>query len=108
MTDQPGKTGGETGWSRGGWVCTPIAGALASPFRARPWNQTEKGTLALHLTDGIPSPRLSPGKELPIVFRPRVPSTGCVTIFLGRVTITFLSGPQVLCLTERTHLGPYL
>ncbi len=94
MTGQPGNTGEETGRSRGRWVCTPRPGRLTSPFRACPWSRTEKGTLAPNLTDGIPSPQLSPGKGLPIIFRPRVPSTECATIFLGRVNITFLAGPR--------------
>jgi len=64
MKGQPGETGEAMGWSRGRWVCTPVPGARASPFRARPWSQIEKGTLAPNLTDGIPSPRLSPGKGL--------------------------------------------
>ena len=71
MTGQPGKPSEEMGWSPGRKVRTPIPKVLASPFRARPWSQTEKGTLALNLTDGIPSPS-PPGKAPPIVFRPRV------------------------------------
>ena len=84
MPGLPGKTGEEMGWSRGRGVCTPIPGALASPFRARRWSQTEKGSLV----------------------RPRVHPAGCATIFSGRINITFLWLASGGLFEGTIHLGP--
>ena len=55
---------------------------------------------------GITAPELLPGGRLTGVFGPGKSPVGGATIQTGRANITFLAGPQVIGLSERTHLGP--
>ena len=65
----------------------------------------EKGTPGLVPIDGIPVPDLLPGTRLPFASRTSVPLASGARMLMGRVNLTFLTGPQVFCLSELTAWG---
>ena len=86
------------GWSR--HRCFPVQSTVVDPNRKRhPGSESDQRN---------PTHRLSAGRGPSIIFRSRVPMTGCATIFLGRVNITFLWLASGALFGRMIHLRPIL